>query len=206
MPIVTSITSQKNKKRVNVYLDFKFGFGIDLENFVLSGIKLNKEYKEEEIEKIIKKAEFQKTFDKLLKFAMLRPRSEKEIEDYFRRKKIHESMHEELIGKLTHLELLDDAKFAAWWIEQRKTFKPKGKRALESELRQKGIGKEIISTALSDSPINEEKIAKELLNRNAYKWARYQGREKKQKMSQFLARKGFGWDIISKITKIDLDS
>ena len=32
MPRISAISPQKNGKRVNIYLDGKFGFGIDLEN------------------------------------------------------------------------------------------------------------------------------------------------------------------------------
>ena len=43
MPIITAIKSQKKKERVNVYLDDKFGFGIDLENFIKLGLKVEQE-------------------------------------------------------------------------------------------------------------------------------------------------------------------
>lgn len=163
MPIITSVKPQKKKERVNIYLDDKFGFGIDLENFIKLGLKVDQELTEEEIAEIVKKAEFQKTLDKLLRFATLRPRSEKEIRNYFRRKKVHESLHEELFNRLKRLELIDDKKFAVWWVEQRLAFKQIAVRALRLELSQKGIKKEIINEVLEETPINEEKMAKELL-------------------------------------------
>jgi regulatory protein len=199
MPIITSIKQQKNKNRVNVYLDDKFGFGIDLDNFVLLHLKIDQELTEEEIEKIVKKAEFQKTLDKLLRFAMVRPRSEREITDYFRRKKVHESMHEKLLEKLEHLELINDAKFAKWWIDQRANFKPKPKRILIQELRIKGIDKEIIDEVLGEEVVDEEKMAKDLLEKKAYKWKNLPAWEVRQKMSQYLAGKGFDWDVIQKV-------
>ncbi|MCX6706220.1 MAG: RecX family transcriptional regulator, partial [Candidatus Woesebacteria bacterium] len=159
MPIITSIKSQKKKERVNVYLDDKFGFGIDLENFIKLGLKVDQELTDERVADIVKKAEFQKTLDKLLRFATLRPRSEKEIKDYFRRKKVHESLHEELFNRLNRLELIDDEKFAKWWVEQRQTFRPKPKRVLGGELRIKGINNEIIKKVLGEEKIDEEKMA-----------------------------------------------
>jgi regulatory protein len=200
MPIITSIKQQKNKNRVNVYLDDEFGFGIDLDNFVLLHLKVDQELTEEEIAEVVKKAEFQKTYDKLLRFAMVRPRSEKEICDYFRRKKVHESMHDGLFEKLRHFELIDDEKFAKWWIDQRTNFKPKPKRILIQELRIKGIGKEIIDEVLGEEVVDEEKMAKELIARRAYKWKNLPTREARQKKSQYLAGKGFGWDVIEKVT------
>ena len=201
MPVITSIKQQKKKDRVNVYLDDEFGFGIDLDNFVLLHLKVKQELTEAEIEEIVKKAEFQKTFDKLLRFAMVRPRSEKEIRDYFRRKKVHESLHEKLFEKLKHFELIDDEKFAKWWVEQRQAFKPKPKRILIQELRIKGIDKGIIDEVLGEEVVDEEKMARELIAKRSYKWKNLPAREARQKISQYLAGKGFGWDVIEKVVK-----
>jgi len=205
VPIITSIKSQKKKERVNVYLDDKFGFGIDLENFVILGLKVDQEVTEIEIEKIVKKAEFQKTLDKLLRFATLRPRSEGEINNYLRRKKVHESMHSQLFDRLNHLELIDDEKFAKWWVEQRQAFRPKPKRILSNELRVKGINSEIIKKVVGEEEIDEEKMAKDLIEKRAYKWKNFEGFELKQKMSQYLAQKGFTWEIVEKVVKLSVE-
>jgi len=199
MPVITAIKSQKNKKRVNVYLDDVFGFGIDLDNFMLSHFKLNQELTQEEVEEIVKKAEFQKSLDKLIRFAMVRPRSTKEVKDYFRRKEVHESLHDELLEKLRHFELLDDAKFASWWVEQRIEFKSKSVRVIRQELLFKGIDRNIIDDALGETIIDEEKMAKQLLEKKSYKWKALPPREARQKKSQYLAGKGFGWDVIEKV-------
>ena len=148
MPVVTQIKPQKNKKRVNIYLDGKFAFGLDLENFIKGGLKVGDEFTDEEVAKIVEKGEFSKTLDKLLKFVTLRPRSRKEISDWFYRRKVHKSMQGKLIDKLEKLDLLDDEEFAKWWVEQRLSFKPRGKKLLNIELRQKGIEKDIIDNVL----------------------------------------------------------
>jgi regulatory protein len=199
MPIITSVKPQKNGKRLNIYLDDQFGFGIDLENFMKEGLKIDMNLTDEEVIKIIKKAEFQKTYDRAVRFATVRPRSEREVTDWLKRKKVHESLYKELFDRLKRLELLDDAKFAAWWVEQRTTFRPKGKRALESELMQKGISREVIRQVLTNSPIDEEKMARGLLAKNEYKWKSLSKLEARQKKTRFLASKGFNWDLIEKI-------
>ncbi len=199
MPIITNINPQKNQKRVNIYLDGKFGFGLDLESFIKLGLKVEQDLSDEKIAEIVKKSEFQKTLDKLLRFATLRPRSEKEIKDWFKRKKVYESLHQELFNRLNRLDLIDDEKFAQWWVEQRSSFKPRGKRALEMELRMKGIKKEVIGQVLSNIKVDEEKVARELLNKKSYKWKNLPKREARAKMSAFLARKGFNWEAIEKV-------
>lgn len=205
MPTITGIKQQKNKGRVNVYLDDVFGFGIDLDNFVLLGLKVGQELTDERISEIVKKAEYQKILDKLLRFATLRPRSKKEVDDYFRRKKVHESLYEELFKKLVHLELVDDQKFAKWWVEQRQNFKPKPKRVLQMELLKKGIDRQIIDGVLSVEDIDEKKIAEELLKKKAYKWKGLEPREIRQKMSTYLIGKGFGWEVINEVLDMGIE-
>jgi regulatory protein len=201
VPIITAFRPQRNKKRVNVYLDGRFSFGTDLENLVRLNLKIEQEYSEKEIKEIIKKAEFQKTYDKLIRYSTLRPRSRREVEIWFKKYKVHESMHDELFNKLKRLELLDDTEFAKWWIDQRTTFRPRGKRALISELRQKGIDRYIIDEVLNSAEINEKKMAKQLLNKKEYKWERLDKLDARKKKSDFLARKGFGWEIIKELVK-----
>ena len=133
---------------------------------------------------------------------MTRPRSTKEVKDYFRRKEIDASLHETILVKLIKLELLDDTKFAKWWVDQRLAFKSKSKKDITFELRQKGIDTNIIKNILDDSEIDEVKIAKELITKKLYKWQKYEDKIKKQKISQYLAGKGFNWDIIN--SAIDL--
>lgn len=203
MPIVTSIKPQKNNKRVNIYLDGKFGFGLDLENFVKEKIKVEQELSETQIAAIVKKAEFAKTRDKLLLFATNRPRSEKEITDWFRRKKVHESLHKKLIDLLKKYDFLNDHKFASWWVEQRLRFGKHSKRVITNELKLKGIGQFIIEDTFAKFDVNDAKTARNLVTKNMYKWERFKGPEKNKKMIEFLARKGFGWDIIKKTIRVD---
>ncbi len=193
MPQITSIKQQKKKERVNVYLDYKFGFGIDLDNYAILGLKVGQELTEERIQEIIRKAEFQKVLDKLLRFAYLRLRSEKEIRDWLYRKKVPDVIHKDLFSKLKYFELLDDEKFARWWVDQRQEFRPKSKRILEQELKVKGIDREIIKQVLSENKIDESKIAIELLKRRNL--------SDNRKMVEYLVRKGFDFEIAKNAVK-----
>ncbi|MCX6705942.1 MAG: regulatory protein RecX [Candidatus Woesebacteria bacterium] len=100
---------------------------------------------------------------------------------------------------------MDDEKFAKWCVEQRQSFRPKPKRVLEGELRIKGISNEIIKKVLGEEEIDEEKMARDLLEKRAYKWKRFEPREARQKMSQYLAQKGFSWEIVEKVVKLQVE-
>lgn len=203
MPIVTSLKLQRDGKRVNVYMDGKFSFGIDLDNLVKFGIKIEKEFSKEEIDKIVYEAEFHKTFSKILNFATLRPRSEKEVFDWLKRKKVPESMNKKLFLRLNKLELIDDVKFAKWWVGQRLEFKQKSKREMQFELKQKGVNAQIIKDVFSESEIDEGALATKQFEKNKYKWMKFDGRTQKEKAVSFLARKGFNWETIKSVVKYE---
>lgn len=204
MPIITGIKPQKNQKRVNIYLDGKFGFGLDLENFVKMGLKVEQELTEEEVDRIVKKAEFRKTLDKLLRFATLRPRSEREYRHWLKKHKTSESLHEELFNRLKRLELLDDKKFASWWIGQRIQFKFKSKKEIIGELRLKGISGDVIEDTLSEMKVDEIQMAKMILERKKYLWKSLGKFEARKKMKEFLARHGYSWNVIKNVLESDL--
>ena len=199
--VITAIKPQKNKKRVNIYLNGKFAFGLDLINFVKLGLKVEQNLSEEKIEQILEKAEYQKIYNKLLRFATLRPRSTQEIKNWFKKHKVNERLHKKMFNGLTRLDLLDDKKFAQWWVEQRQNFRPKAKRILSQELWIKGISRNIIEDVLAEFEIDEAKIAKNILMKKEYKWNKLPKLEKRKKMGEFLARKGFGWDVIREVVK-----
>ncbi len=191
MPIVTSLKPQKSGKRVNVYLDGRYGFGIDLETLMTLKIAEGTEYSESEIKEIVKKAEFQKTLEKLLKYATLRPRSIFEIKQWLKRKRVHESLHKDLFNRLKRLDLVDDEKFARWWVEQRMAFKPRSARLLTYELQVKGIRKEVIEKVLDKMDIDELKIARKLA-------VKMKNKDKK-KVVAYLSRQGFDWETIKRV-------
>jgi len=195
MSTITSIKQQKDKNRVNVYLDEEFGFGIDLDNFVILNLKLGQELTEDQIQEIVKKAEFQKTLEKIYRFATVRPRSEKEFKDWLYRKKVPEVIHKDLFTKLTYFEFLDDEKFTRFWIESRNDFRPKPKRVIEQELRMKGVGKEIIKKILDEKPVDERKLAKDLIEKRATHWEGIERKKRGQKILAYLVGKGFSFEI-----------
>ena len=196
MPRITSIKPQKDENRVNIYLDGKFGFGLDLENFVKLHLKVEQELSQEEIDEIVNKSEHQKILNRLLNFISVRPRSAYEITVWLRRKKIPEDMQPALVSTIERLGFINDSEFARWFIEQRLTFRPKGKSALKYELLKKGVDRKIIDEVLERAEINEEGLALQLLKKRESKWKRIDPEELKQKMYEYLARSGFGWDVV----------
>jgi len=127
--------------------------------------------------------------ERTLRLLSHRPRSTKEIKDYLKRKETRPDLATKLVENLQERGYLDDQEFAVWWLEQRASFRPKGKFALRAELRQKGIAPEIIEPLLEKEIGNEVEVslAKKAVEKKKGDW---------QKRAAFLQRRGFSWSII----------
>ena len=201
MPQITKISPQKKRKRVNIFIDEKFAFGLDLETLSKYNLQVDQEISQKEIKEIIKEEELLKAYDKALRFLSFRPRSEKEIKDYLKKKKIGEETQKMVLKKLKKANFLDDREFTLWWIEQRMTFRPSGKRLLEYELRKKGVDKEIIEEFFATGlyPSFEFKMALKAAKKKFSSYQKLPGFEFRKKITAFLARRGFSWEVIKEV-------
>lgn len=182
---ITKLSYQKKyPDRVNIYVDDKFAAGLDVNDVVKLGLFKGQEINQEELNKIIGESEFGKKLNAALNFLSFRPRSEFELRQFFRRKKFDDI--EPVLEKLKLLGQINDEAFAKWYVDQRQTFRPKGRRAIEMELRRKGVKVKV------ESDLSEEALARKAL-------AKYHGDPAKK--AQFLARRGFSWEIIEKVVK-----
>ena len=137
-------------------------------------------------------------WNKLLKFVALRPRSQKEISDWFRRKKVREDLQTELNKRLKSLDLVDDEEFAKWWIEQRREFKPMGVKRLKFELKQKGVNNNVISSLLSEfiNTYDQKNLAMKILEKKIERLKKMPRMIAFQKAYRLLASRGFDSRVI----------
>lgn len=170
---------KKDPNRVNVFVDDKFAVGLAANDIIKLGIFSGQEISQDELNKIIGESEFGKLLNKAINFLSFRPRSEWEVRRKFN--------NEDLIKKLKELNLINDENFTKWYVEQRNTFRPKGRRMLEMELRRKGIKTKI------ENNLSETELAKRALKKKKFL--------DKEKSIRFLASRGFSWETIEDVIK-----
>jgi regulatory protein len=191
---ITALKAQKrNPNRVNVYLDGEFAFG--LARIVAAWLSVGQSLTDERVKELQEQDANEVAFQAALRFLNYRPRSEAEIRQHLNEKGYSELAVETVMERLRQGRLLDDRQFARDWVENQNTFRPRGRRALVFELRHKGISEDHIEEALTET--DEEELAYQAARRQAERLARYEWPEFRVKLSQFLARRGFGFETIT---------
>lgn len=77
----------KNPNRVNVFVDGKYAFSLDMAQVVDLKIKVGMEISEEELARFKEASEYGKAYQRALEWALVRPRSVRELKEYLRRRK-----------------------------------------------------------------------------------------------------------------------
>jgi len=197
MRIISAIEPQKKDlKRVNVYLDGEFAFGVT--SILATWLNIGQELTEEQINGLIFDDGLESSYQKALHFLSFRPRSIVEVRKNLAERDIPEILIDETIKHLQSNFLLNDLNFAREWVANRKDFHPRSHSALRMELRQKGISEEIIQKALEEI-IDDESLA--FLAAQKYKH-RLEGLNKldfRKKLNAFLSRKGFSFSSINPV-------
>ena len=150
---------------------------------------------------------FEIYLNNILKFIGYRSRSEKEIIDRLRKKKIDEKMISEIMAKLQEWKFIDDIAFAKQWIESRVVNRHKSIRLVRLELLKKGIKKEIIDSLFENFSKESDVASIEAIIRKKIKRLNIQDRNDLQKLSRYLLGKGFDWETVKEaINKFRKDS
>jgi regulatory protein len=187
---------QKNPQRVNIYLDGEFAFGLAV--VVAAWLRVGQELGDEKIAGLKTQDEIEITYQKALHFLSYRPRSSTEVRQNLSKRGISESLIEETLNRLQSTGLVNDEAFARAWVENRNTFRPRGKPALRMELRRKGLSDEIVQSVL-ESQGDEAVLAFMTARKYARRLLGLEWPEFRQKLSGFLARRGFSYTTLAPV-------
>jgi len=148
---------------------------------------------------------YERLVNAAIRFVSYRPRSQKELTDFLdtkltRWKVSGAGLIAKVIGRMEELGYLDDVKFSEWWVDQRTAFKPKGNRYIQMELRGKGVPDAVIASVLaSRGSVSLLVAARQAIAKKMPLWAKLPSMERKKKIYEYLARRGFDTSTISKL-------
>jgi len=218
MKITALTVQQRDPNRVNVMVDGKYRFSLDITQVGDLGIKVGSEYSDKELAELETESQFGKLYARALEYCLLRPHSAREVKDYLYRKTlakkykskrtgelkervgVSQSVADRVFARLVERGHIDDEKFARYWVENRNQTKGMSRRKLQAELAVKGVDRAIIENALEVSERSDEEELRKII---AKKRGRYPD---EQKFMQYLARQGFSYDDIKSALSEDSDS
>lgn len=186
----------KNENRVNVFVNGKYSFSLDISQVVDFHLKKGTEISAEQLEEYKKASEFGKLYQRTLEWVLTRPRSVRETSDYLFKKtfekKLDKNYIDRIIEKLVEKKYLDDAKFAAYYVENRFVKKGISKKRLRMELIKKGVASSIVDEVLGGRN-DEEEIKKMILKKRS----RYDD----EKLTAYLCRQGFDYQLVKDLVR-----
>ncbi len=196
---ITALKAQKrNPNRISVYLDGKFAFG--LARIVAAWLQVGQELTPEHIAKLQAQDTVEVAYQKALHFLSYRPRSEAEVRQRLTKHGYTEADVETVLQRLRENRFLQDTEFARQWIENRSTFRPRSRRVLAMELRQKGVGEETIQDALVDAEDDEE-LAYQAAIRRLQRYENLDWEAFREKLGGFLLRRGFNYGTVAPVVR-----
>lgn len=188
---ITAITAQKrNRQRVNIYLDGEYAFS--LARIVAAWLQVGQEIDEEKISHLRAEDSREKAYQQALRTLNVRARSQAEIRQNLEEHGFLEADISYTLEKLSDSGLIDDARFAADWIENRNTFRPRSRRALVMELKQRGVEEEVIEESLQD--LDETEMAFQAALKAGKKYTGMEWQDFRRKLSGHLGRRGFNYE------------
>lgn len=204
---ITKLTAGvKDPNRVNVFLDGHFAFSLDVAQVVELDVKVRQSVDEKRLKVLRDASDFGKLYQRTLEWVLTRPHSIRETEEYLRRRKqkriqvnrqrareekrplpeLQEHTMKLVVERLIEKGYLDDAKFAAFYVENRMVRKGISQKRLRLELKRKGVSDEVAKRALDEVERPEADEILKVIKKKRAKYDDYQ-------LVGYLVRQGFDY-------------
>ncbi|WP_319445324.1 MULTISPECIES: recombination regulator RecX [unclassified Mycobacterium] len=143
-----------------------------------------------------------------LRLLTARARTRAELAGQLVKRGYPDGVADRVLDRLADVGLVDDQDFAEQWVRSRHANAGKGKRALASELRTKGLDDEVIADALADIDAGAERTRAEQLVADKLRRERLADDTDDTKVARrlvaMLARRGYGQSMAFDVVKVAL--
>lgn len=205
--LITDIESQKHSpSRKNIYLDGEFAFGLHEEIVYQHHLFTGDVIDECLVRELLLQDEVFRAKTKARTLLTYRMRSIRELREKLSQKKFSDAAIDQVIRDFVNVGLLNDFQFALAYVQTRLIQKPISRRLMSKELLQKGISDKETHAAIEERYSGSDfSIALNLAEKRIGRYKREESIQIKRKLSDFLTRRGFGWDVITEVlTELNL--
>ncbi|OEV00047.1 MULTISPECIES: recombination regulator RecX [Streptomyces] len=134
------------------------------------------------------------------------PRTRRQLADALRKREVPEEAAEEVLARFEDVGLIDDAAFAAAWVDSRHHSRGLARRALARELRTKGVDSTVIDEAVGRLDSDSEEETARVLVARKLRSTRGLDREKRlRRLVGMLARKGYSEGLALRVVRRALE-
>ncbi|HEX7824990.1 MAG TPA: recombination regulator RecX [Mycobacterium sp.] len=145
-----------------------------------------------------------------LRLLTVRARTRAELAGQLTKRGYPDDVSTQVLDRLADVGLVDDEDFAEQWVRSRHVNAGKGKRALASELRTKGVDDDVIAEALADIDSDAERVRAEQLVADKLRRERLTDGTDDVKVARrlvgMLARRGYNQSMAFDVVKVALAS
>ncbi|NLD46306.1 MAG: regulatory protein RecX [Clostridiaceae bacterium] len=199
--IITSFEkSKKNKDMIKVFIDGEYSLTISEEDYLLLGLYEKKEVTQEELDLIKTNILMKDVRACAIKYLSLRLLSERELFEKLQLKGYDEEIINEVILDLKSIGYINDMIYARKFVYERLKLKPKSKKMLKMELKNKGIADEISDEVINNLEYDESVAIERLVKK---RFGKYNLEDPRiiRKIYSFLLHRGFDYENIKAILK-----
>jgi regulatory protein len=209
MKQITKLVPTIKQGRINVYLDGAYSFTINNSLATHYQLEVGGYLEDDLLDKIKEEDRFHLFLNKVLDKLSLRPHSVDEIRRYcnknLRKMKIVkpeldcEGWTERVLEELSKQGYLDDQRFCEWMVEVKSS--KYSKQEIKNKLRLRGVPIKIINSLSSLNEIDDSDKLKSLIEKKGRQLVHknYSEAVFKQKIFEYLLRKGYRYDEIRKV-------
>jgi regulatory protein len=135
----------------------------------------------------------------------LGPRTRSQLADVLARRGVPDAAASSVLDRFTEVGLIDDASFARQWVESRHHGRGLARRALEQEMRRKGIADDDAEAALSAIDGDAEReMAADLVARKLPATRRLERAARVRRLVGVLTRKGYSPGLAIEVVRAAL--
>jgi regulatory protein len=187
---------RRTRGRFSVEIDGRRGLFLAEDVLYRSGLGIGDAIDAETLAELLAADDMARATEAALAFLAYRPRAEKEVRVRLRRGGFAPDTIDQVVARLHDWRYLDDADFARRWVEGRSASRPRGRRLLQQELRQKGIDTETARATLDEADLDEATAAEELARRRLPAYAGEDLLTVRRRLGSYLARRGYAYDVV----------
>jgi len=187
---------EHDPKRRSIFVDGQYAVGLHEETIILARLKVGMAVDGPRLMEVLRRDEAKRAWDDALGILAAAARSRREVEQRLRRR-YGEEVAAEVTQRLANGGWLDDAEYARSYCRSHSEF---GARRLLQELARRGVPREVAGSLVQELTAEVDSVS-QAREAAAVRLDRMTGVDRdtaQRRLSGFLARRGYGFDVIGK--------